>query len=119
MNFDPQTLGALRDAVEVGITTARNAAKPVIIWVVAVDDAVFVRSVQGPKGRWYRSAAADGSATLELGDRRIPVRAIPVADAATIERVSQTYLAKYATSSYAPAMVRAEVLPTTLRLEPR
>ena len=81
MNFDPEMLSALRDANEVGIITARNAAKPVIIWVVVADDTAFVRSVQGPKGRWYKSAAADGTATLELGNRRIPVRTIPVTDA--------------------------------------
>ena len=40
-------------------------------------------------------------------------------DADSIARASREYLRKYQPSPYAQAMVRAEVLPTTLRLEPR
>jgi len=35
-----------------------------------------------------------------------------------IASVSTAYLAKYTMSPYAKEMVRAEILPTTLRLEP-
>jgi len=37
----------------------------------------------------------------------------------TIEKASGEYLRKYQTSPYAQSIVRAEVLSTTLRLEPR
>jgi hypothetical protein len=47
------------------------------------------------------------------------VRAIPVTDPAAVARASHEYLRKYQPSSYAQAMVRSDVLPTTLRLEPR
>jgi hypothetical protein len=47
------------------------------------------------------------------------VRAVPAADATSIERASREYLSKYGSSPYAEPMVRSEVLPTTLRLEPR
>lgn len=46
------------------------------------------------------------------------VRAVPVADEATIARVSQALLQKYATSSYAGPMVQDTIIGTTLRLEP-
>jgi len=36
-----------------------------------------------------------------------------------IERVSGAFLSKYQPSPYAQAMVKAETLPTTLRLDPR
>jgi hypothetical protein len=42
-----------------------------------------------------------------------------VSDADAIARASREYLRKYETSPYAQSVVRAEVLPTTLRLEPR
>jgi hypothetical protein len=115
--FDAATLGILRITSEVGIRTNRHPDRAVIIWIVVVDDAVFVRSFRGPKGQWY-AAAADRQATLEIGDRQIPVRITPVPDPDTIEAVSQAFLAKHAASPYAKEMVRAETLSTTLRLDP-
>ena len=87
--------------------------------MVVADDEVFVRSVRGGKGRWYRDLAAGGSASLEFADRRLEVRAFPASDADSVVRASREYLRKYQPSPYAEAMVRAGVLPTTLRLEPR
>ncbi|HET7879369.1 MAG TPA: DUF2255 family protein [Acetobacteraceae bacterium] len=115
--FDDAALALLRDAKEVRIRTSRSKRAGVIIWVVVADDGVFVRSVQGPAGKWYTTVAADGRATLVLDAYELPVRAVAVADQATIDAVSQAFLSKYGTSPYAQAMVRAEVLPTTLRLE--
>ena len=116
--FDPSELAVLRPAKEVGIRTRAGAAKPVIIWIVVVGDAAFVRSVRGPKGKWYVSAVANGEATLEVGGRRIPVKVVPVTDAGTIAAVSQAFLNKYATSPYAQSIVAPDTLPTTLRLHP-
>ena len=90
-----------------------------VIWAVVADDDVFVRSVRGPKGRWYRDLAKGGPATLEVGGRQLAVQAIPATDSAAVERASREYLRKYRTSPYAESMVRPEALPTTLRLEPR
>lgn len=117
--FDTTTRAALSTQQEVGIRTTRQPDKPVLIWVVVAGDEVFVRSVQATKGRWYRTVAADGLATLEIEGRQVPVRAMPVTDPAVIERVSAAFLAKYKSSPYAKEMVRPETLPTTLRLEPR
>jgi len=47
------------------------------------------------------------------------VQAIPVSDPAAVARASQEYQRKYQPSPYAQSMVRSDVLPTTLRLEPR
>lgn len=118
-SFDPEILREVRDLREVAIRTGKHPKTPVVIWVVAPDNEVFVRSVKGAKGRWYRDLAAGGPATLEFAGHRLSVQASPVGDPAAIERVSREYLRKYQPSPYAPAMVKAEVLPTTLRLEPR
>ena len=90
-----------------------------VIWVVVADGEVFVRSFRGAKGRWYRDLAAGGPATLEVGGRPLEVQAIPANDPASIDRASREFLRKYSASSYAKAMVQPELLPTTLRLEPR
>lgn len=118
-NFDAEILDELRDVQEIAIRTAKHPGNAVVIWVVVTGDKVFVRSVRGDSGRWYRDLAAGGSATLEFGGRRLDVQAVPERDSDLIERVSREYLRKYRPSPYAQAMVRAEVLPTTLRLEPR
>jgi hypothetical protein len=117
--FDENTLRELRDLREVSIRTEKHPDTAVVIWVVVADDEVFVRSVRGSKGRWYRDLATGGSATLEFAGRRLEVQAVPVSDADSIARASREYLRKYETSPYAQSVVRAEVLPTTLRLEPR
>ena len=118
-NFDANTLSELRELPEIAIRTEKHRKTAVTIWVVVADDEVFLRSVGGSKGRWYKDLAAGGLATLELASRRLDVQAFPVSDADAIARASGEYLRKYQPSPYARAMVRDEVLPTTLRLEPR
>jgi hypothetical protein len=115
-NFDGDTLHELQ---EVAIRTEKHPKSAVVIWAAVADDEVFVRSVRGTKGRWYRDLAAGGPATLEFAGRRLAVQAIPATDPAAIARASGEYLRKYQPSPYAQAMVKSEILSTTLRLEPR
>ena len=117
--FDASTLQQLHDVDEVAIRTARHSDQPVVIWIVAPGEEVFVRSVRGAKGRWYRDLMADPSATLEFAGRRLAVRAVAPGDAQAIERASREYLRKYRSSPYAQTIVRPDQLATTLRLEPR
>ena len=117
-NFDADILSELRDVREVAIRTEKHPKNAVVIWAVVADDQLLVRSVRGTKGRWYRDLAAGGPATLEFAGRRLAVRAVPEGDPGAVDRASQEYLRKYRSSPYAQAMVKSEVLPTTLRLEP-
>ena len=75
--FDADTLSDLRDVQEVAIRTEKHPASPVVIWVVVADEEVFVRSVRGSKGRWYRDLATGGPAELEFAGRRLGVQALP------------------------------------------
>jgi hypothetical protein len=118
-NFDADILSELRDMREVAIRTEKHPKNEVVIWVVVADDQLLVRSVRGTKGRWYRDLAAGGPATLEFAGRRLAVQALPEREPGAVDRASQEYLRKYRPSPYAQAMVKREVLPTTLRLEPR
>jgi hypothetical protein len=117
--FDADTLRELRDLREVAIRTGKHPKTAVVIWVVVDDGEVFVRSVRGASGRWYRDLAAGGPAVLEFAGRRLEVEAVPATDPAVIARASGEYLRKYRTSPYAPSIVKPETLATTLRLEPR
>jgi hypothetical protein len=79
---------------------------------------VYVRSVRGRNGRWYQAIVANPEAAIHVNGRRMAVHAVPVSDEVVIERVSKEILRKYRGSPSANSMVRAETLPTTLRLEP-
>ncbi len=121
--LDPENLDALDRTEEVHIETRRDASSPAhetVIWAVVVDGGAFVRSVRGGKGRWYREASANPEVTLRVNDERVPARAVPETDARTIEKVSEAIREKYGASYPGPtaAMLREEVLATTLRLLP-
>src|SRR5438034_2106004 len=94
-DFDADTLRELRDLQEVAIRTEKHPKSAVVIWVVVADDEVFVRSVRGTKGRWYRDLAAGGPATLEFAGRRLAVQAVPASDTTAVARASREYLKKY------------------------
>src|SRR5271166_951374 len=91
-NFDADTLRELRDVREVAIRTEKHRNSAEVIWVVVADNEVFVRSVYGAKGRWYRDLAAGGPATLEFAGRKLAVQAIPVSDPDAVARASRDYL---------------------------
>ena len=116
--FDQETLRKLHDCQEVAILTTKHPGSPVTIWVVVSGTEVFVRSVRGTKGRWYRDLANGGPATLEFDNKKLAVQAVPATDAGSIERANQEFLSKYRSSPSAASIVRPEVLETTLRLDP-
>jgi len=122
-SFDTETLGLLDETREVYIETRRDDDSPehrTIIWVVVIEGEVFVRSVRGFKGRWYREISSNPEGALYVADNRIPVRATPATDETTVEAVSAAFRSKYEKSSPSSkaAMVRPEILPTTLKLSP-
>lgn len=119
--FDSGITQQVAATEEIDIETQAAPDRPVhrtTIWVVTDGGDVYVRSVRGPRGRWYRELTANPSGAIWLDGRRLPVRAVPVHDAAAVTRVSAAYRQKYASSPYVPPMLVEEVLPATLRLEP-
>ena len=99
--------------VEVEIET--GPGHRTIIWVVAVGERAFVRTVYGPNSRWYREALAEPCAVI-ANRSRIPIGVAPVTDPALIDAVSAAYEAKYAGDPSTPLMVLPGVLGTTLEL---
>ncbi len=121
--FSRESLDAIGAADEVHIETRRgegSAEHSTVIWAVVVDGDVFVRSVRGEGGRWYREASSNPKVVLRVNGEQVSARAVHEADAATVEKVSEAYRAKYGVSYPRPTawIVREEVLPTTLRLLP-
>ena len=117
--FDPDTLDILNAARTVRIETSAGEGRPVhstIIWVVVDDtDRVLVRSVRGPRGRWYRELLHNPG-VLVADRQRIPVRGESAHDPDRIEACSAALRAKYRPGASLDSMLRDEVLGTTLQL---
>ncbi|HEY7349369.1 MAG TPA: nitroreductase/quinone reductase family protein [Ktedonobacterales bacterium] len=121
-HFDADTQNRLAQAEEIQIETRRPgagaSAHRTTIWVVKVGEDVSIRSIHGNAGRWYQEIRANPTGVVYIDGQRIPVRAVPVTDDTTIARISDEYRRKYGSDPFLPSMVRDEILPMTLRLEP-
>jgi hypothetical protein len=114
--------GRLETVREVGIETRRAADAPVhrtTIWVVVADGEAYVRSEYGENGRWWRELMANPDTVLHVEGEAIRVHAVRADDPESVERASAGYREKYGDSSAMELMVRDEIAPTTVRLEPR
>jgi hypothetical protein len=119
VTFSEADLAALDAAEEIEIeTTATDGpAHRTIIWPIVSDGSVFIRSYRGPGARWYREALADPSVALHIDGRRIAARVSPATDRASVEACSAGFRKKYRGDPSEQAMVRADVLDTTLRVD--
>ena len=61
---------------------------------------------------------ANPDAVLYVEGDAIPVRAVRTADPESVERATRGFNEKYADSPYLHTMVRPEIEPTTVRLDP-
>jgi hypothetical protein len=86
---------------------------------VQVDDAIFVRSIRGRRGGWYRRLRANPDGGVNDGAHTHPVRARPVQDTGTARAVTGADAAKYGDSPYVGPLLTEEAADATLRLEPR
>jgi hypothetical protein len=114
--------GPLETVEEVDIETTRGGDAPVhrtTIWVVVQDGEVYIRSLRGEEGRWFRELIAKPDAVLHVEGEAVPLRAIRAADPESVERATAGFRAKYADSPYLDSMIRDEIASTTVRLEPR
>jgi hypothetical protein len=121
MNDEAELLRRVEGAEEIEIETRRRTggSTRTIIWIVADNGRIYVRSVRGQGGKWYQRLQATPEGAIHVAGTRTPVRAVAVSDAAEIERVSESLRRKYASHGDSLTnMLRPEVLPTTLRLEP-
>ena len=92
----------------------------VTMWVVRVDDELYVRSAHGANNPWFRRAKASGVGRIRAGGvERDVTFAEPAPD--VHPNVDATYRGKY--DRYGPAIVGTVVgslaRPVTIRLMPR
>jgi hypothetical protein len=120
--FGADLLERLRNEIEVDIETRATADAPphrTIIWVVVdAQDRVLIRSYRGPGARWYREATSGTPTDLVVGGEVVPVAVEHARDEERVRACSAELERKYAGDPATPAMVRDEVLDTTLELHP-
>jgi hypothetical protein len=119
VTFTDEDLAALAAEEEIEIETraASGAIHRTTIWVVVDADTVYVRSVNGDRGRWYLEAVSDPEVAIHVDGRRLPARAVPAPDPMSIEACSAAFRNKYRTDPALRTMLTEHSLPTTLRLE--
>ncbi len=113
---------AIDSADEVDIETRQGEGAPThrtTIWAVVDAGEVYVRSLRGANGRWYRELMSDPAAVLHVQDEAFPVQAVLAGDPESIERTSDALRRKYGDSSALDSMLQRDILATTVRLEPR
>jgi hypothetical protein len=107
------------DTVEIETRSDKGNQHSVPIWIVVVEGVPYVRSVRGPRGRWYRELLARGDGAIVAAGKRTAVRATQDTSAQAIEAVSAALRKKYRGSGQSlQSMLRPDVLDTTVRLDP-
>jgi hypothetical protein len=116
-------LSKIGNAEELQITSLRldgTLRKPVIIWVVRVGDDLYVRSVKGSAGLWYRGTQVRHEGRIWAGGVEKNVTFVDVSDPAINAQVDAAYLSKYRRyPQYVAPMVVSASQATTIRLVPR
>lgn len=114
-----EQLRNLADARELHVSAPRAGATPrawVPIWVVVVDDSVFVRRWYRRETGWYGRAVASGEAWVRVAGDPVQVRVTAVGPREA-DAVDAAYRSKYGTAA-ASSMVTDEAAASTLLLTP-
>lgn len=96
--------------------TLRN---PVIMWVVRVDEHVYVRAYKGRTSPWFRGVQTRLQGHIRAGGVERDVVFVEESDPEVNRRVDAAYLAKYARyPQYVAPMVEPAAKSATLKLVP-
>jgi len=119
-DWTPADLAAIDADGELHVAAHRSDGTlrtPRIVWHVVVDDALYLRSVRGQEGAWYRGVQRTGTGTIDAGGVHAEVTF--TRDAAHDEAVDRAYHAKYGDGSAVQAITSPAATSTTLRVAPR
>ena len=114
-------LGGARELRIAGRRADGSLRKPVIIWAVRVDDDLYVRSVRGPSGGWFKGVLERHEGWIDSGGvtKDVVVEEVDPADPVN-DRMDAAYGDEYgAGSSSVRAIVADAARSTTLKVSPR
>jgi hypothetical protein len=105
------------EEIRIGFRRPDGSTRSVPVWVVQVGDHIYVRSVRGPKGGWYRRLRANPDGEVRDGGHRHLVRAEAVTDTGTLDQVTRAYATKYGSSPFVRPLLGRLSVDATLRLD--
>ena len=118
-----EELSKIETAEELNIASMQRDGtlrKPVTIWVVRHGDQIYVRSVGGPNGRWFRGTQTRHRGHIRAGGVAKDVSFVSVDAADVGEEIDAAYRAKY--RRYPAGIVNSVLTPqaraATLKLVP-
>jgi hypothetical protein len=116
-------LNKIDAAEELEIAALREdgtSRKPVTIWVVRVEEGVYVRSAYGTSAAWYRATKVRDKGHVEVANLRKDVT-FEAADPAVADQIDTAYRNKYRRhgAQYVNSVTTAEARSTTIKLVPR
>ncbi len=119
-----EELTKIETAEELQIASLRRDGtlrKLVTIWVVRVGDDLYVRSVNGRSGAWFRGTQARHEGRIRAGGVDKDVTFVEESGPAVNDQIDAAYRAKY--RRYAGSIVNSILTPAarsaTIRLAPR
>jgi hypothetical protein len=119
--FSDDVLAVIHESKGLRIRAGTGAHRFIGIWVVVVEERVFVRSWSVKPTGWYRTFLKKPCGTVQAGDYEIAVRAVRTRDARLKDAIDRAYLAKYNTPGalkYAKDLGSAKSRATTIELVP-
>jgi hypothetical protein len=122
VKFPRPVVDAVRDGKILGIRAGTRPHRIIGIWAVVVDGRVFVRSWSLKPRSWWRTFLEEPRGIIQVGSRKIGVRAIQTRSERLKDAVSRAYLEKFGTPSsmlrYARDLGSAKSRATTTELVP-
>lgn len=94
--FSHPVVEALRSAKILGVRSGREH-RYTGVWVVVVDDRVFVRSWYDKPTGWFRAFKKEPSGMIQFGDREVRVRGKAVRSSRIRDAVTAAFAEKYNT----------------------
>ncbi|MFF2452865.1 DUF2255 family protein [Isoptericola sp. NPDC058082] len=119
-DWNPADLAAIDGDGELRVAAHRpdgTLRTPRIVWHVVVDGALYLRSVRGTEGAWYRGVQRTGTGEIDAGGVRAEVTF--TRDDAHDDAIDRAYHAKYGDGSAVRSVTSPTARSTTLRVEPR
>lgn len=118
--FDQGLLASLAQQEHLRLGTPAGSRQRISrLWFVIHQGSLYIRSARGERAVWYRTLRDHPLATLYVGRRHLPIRAVAVPEDEVRQRISEHLRQKYAYlhPSSLQAMLDEQGVATTLRLE--